>query len=53
MCDKNFNTTIVGLALEIWIHDPVDRITTANAGLNNNILISKDQNILDHYTNGK
>lgn len=53
VCDKNFNT-IIGQALEIhWTRDPFDRIVTANASLNNNILVTKDQNILDNYTNAE
>lgn len=53
VCDKNFNT-IVGHAIEItWTRDPFDRIITANADLNNNILITRDQNILDNYVNAK
>jgi len=53
VCDKNFNS-IIGHALEItWTRDPFDRIITANADLNNNILVTKDQNILDNYTNAK
>ena len=53
VCDKNFNT-IIAQSLEItWTRDPFDRIITANATLNNNILVTKDQNILDNYTNAK
>ncbi len=53
VCDKNFNT-IIAQSLEItWTRDPFDRIITANAALNNNILVTKDQNILDNYTNAK
>ena len=49
ICDKNFNT-IISRALDYsWTRDPFDRIIVANANLNQNILITKDQNILDHY----
>ncbi len=49
VCDKNFNT-IVNSALDIsWTRDPFDRIIVANAALNNNILLTKDQNILKNY----
>ena len=45
----DFNATI-SRALEIsWTRDPFDRIIVANASLDNNILVSKDQNILSHY----
>ena len=47
MCDKSFNT-IVSSALDFsWTRDPFDRIIVANA--NNNILVTKDQNILKNY----
>ena len=49
ICNKNFND-IISVALTItWTRDPFDRIITANALLNNNILLSKDQNILNNY----
>jgi len=53
ICDKSFNT-IVGRALELaWTRDPFDRIIIANAALNNNVLVTKDQNILENYKNAK
>jgi len=49
VCDKNFNTVVNG-ALDIsWTRDPFDRIIVANAALNDNILLTKDQNILRNY----
>ncbi|WP_427159440.1 type II toxin-antitoxin system VapC family toxin [Aliinostoc sp. HNIBRCY26] len=49
VCNKNFND-IISVALTItWTRDPFDRIITANALLDKNILLSKDQNILDNY----
>lgn len=49
MSDANFNTTI-SRALEIsWTRDPFDRLIVANAGLDNSILVSKDQSVLSHY----
>jgi PIN domain nuclease of toxin-antitoxin system len=49
-CNKNFNE-IISIALTInWTRDPFDRIITANAQINNNMLLSKDQNILNNYT---
>ena len=49
MCDKSFNT-IVSSALDFsWTHDPFDRIIVANAAINHNILVTKDQNILTNY----
>ena len=49
MCDKSLNTIISG-ALELsWTRDPFDRIIVANAAVNHNILVTKDQNILKNY----
>jgi PIN domain nuclease of toxin-antitoxin system len=49
MCDVNFNT-IVSCGLDIsWTRDPFDRIIVANAAVNKNVLLTKDQNILDNY----
>jgi PIN domain nuclease of toxin-antitoxin system len=49
VCDKDFNA-IVSRALALsWTRDPFDRMIVAHAGLHDNLLISKDQNILDHY----
>ena len=48
--DKNFNA-IISRALDIpWARDPFDRIIVASASLDDSILISKDQNILSHYS---
>ncbi|PAX56949.1 type II toxin-antitoxin system VapC family toxin [Brunnivagina elsteri] len=53
ICNKNFNN-IISISLTItWTRDPFDRIITANALLNNNILLSKDQNILNNYLYAK
>ncbi len=49
ICDKSFNT-IVSSALNFsWTRDPFDRIIVANAMINQNILVTKDQNILKNY----
>ena len=49
VCDKNFNI-IVNSALEIsWTRDPFDRVIVANAALNENVLLTKDKNILKNY----
>ncbi len=50
ICNKNFNE-IINITLTInWTRDPFDRIITANAQINKNMLLSKDQNILKNYT---
>ncbi len=53
VCDKDFNL-IISKSLAInWTRDPFDRIITANAHLNNNILVTKDKNILANYIYAK
>ena len=53
ICNKNFNE-IVSIALKInWTRDPFDRIITANAQINNNILLSKDRKILNNYAHAR
>ena len=53
ICDKSFNTIVSGALEFSWTHDPFDRIIIANAALQSNILITKDENILEHYKNAK
>ena len=49
ICTKPFNT-IVSHALQMtWTRDLFDRILVAHASINNNILISADQTIRNHY----
>ena len=53
VCEKDFNA-IVSHAIKLtWTRDPFDRLIVSNAALNNNILISKDQNILDQYPHAR
>jgi len=48
-CDRNFHD-VIDLAVKLsWTHDPFDRIIVANALLGKNILITKDQTILNNY----
>ena len=49
MCDKSLNTIISGALDLSWTRDPFDRIIVANAAVNHNILVTKDQNILENY----
>ena len=49
MCDKHFNTIVIGAFDVSWTRDPFDRIIVANAALNDNILVTKDQHILENY----
>ncbi len=49
VCAREFNA-IIGQAMRFsWTRDPFDRIIVAQAGLNDNILITKDQNILENF----
>ena len=49
VCDKEFDV-ITALACTLkWTRDPFDRIIAANAGLQENVLLTKDQTILGNY----
>jgi PIN domain nuclease of toxin-antitoxin system len=51
--DKDFNA-IIGEALKFsWTRDPFDRVIVANAGLDDSILVTKDQSILEHYPHAR
>ena len=53
ICDKDFSA-IVDQAMSLsWTRDPFDGIIVANASLSQNHLITKDQNILDHYPHAR
>ncbi|MBF0349577.1 MAG: PIN domain-containing protein [SAR324 cluster bacterium] len=53
VCDKTFNA-VIGQALQVtWTRDPFDRMITANAALDKNILLTRDQNILVNYSNAR
>ena len=53
VCEKDFNV-IVSQAIKFsWTRDPFDRLIVANAALNENMLISKDQNILKNYPHSR
>ncbi len=48
-CDKSFDAVISEALNYTWTRDPFDRLIVANAALNENLLITKDNNILDNY----
>ncbi len=53
VCEKTFSA-VVGQAMTIsWTRDPFDRLIVAHAGLNGDVLISKDQRILDNYLHAR
>lgn len=49
VCDKNFNDIVMGTLDLSWTRDPFDRIIVANAAVNENLLITRDKNILKNY----
>lgn len=49
ICNKNFNTIVSGSFDLSWTQDTFDRIIVANAAINHNTLVTKDQNILNNY----
>ena len=53
VCEKDFNVVISQAIKLKWTRDPFDRLIVANAALNDNILISKDQNMLAHYPHAR
>jgi PIN domain nuclease of toxin-antitoxin system len=53
VCEQNFNGIITKALAIKWTRDPFDRIITANAGLKDNILITKDSNILANYLHAR
>ena len=53
VCDKNFSAVISQAIPFKWTRDPFDRVIVAQAALNDNILISKDQSILEHYVHAR
>lgn len=51
ICSKDFNAVINSAFALDWTRDPFDRIIVANASINHDILVSKDQSILKNYDN--
>jgi len=49
MCDKPFEAVVTRATVLSWTRDPFDRIIVAQAELNNNLLLSKDQDIRKNY----
>ena len=53
VCDRDFNAIVSQAMVFSWTRDPFDRIITANASLNDNILITKDQTISENYPHAR
>ncbi|MDR3556304.1 MAG: PIN domain-containing protein [Syntrophobacteraceae bacterium] len=49
VCGKDFREVVRNAMHQSWTRDPFDRIITAHAAMKNDILITKDGHILDHY----
>ena len=49
VCAKPFNSVMDGALQMTWTRDPFDRILVAHASLHDDILISSDQTIRNHY----
>lgn len=53
ICDKDFNAIVSQSMTISWTRAPFDRIIVANANSSKDILITKDENILQHYDHAK
>jgi len=49
VCDKPFPSVVKESLNMHWTKDPFDRIIVAQAALNHNILLTKDETIQSHY----
>ncbi|HSN77572.1 MAG TPA: PIN domain-containing protein [Anaerolineae bacterium] len=53
VCTRPFNRIVTQALTCTWTRDPFDRLITANAALHDNVLLSKDRNILEHYAHAR
>ncbi|MBL1214286.1 MAG: hypothetical protein D8M61_13160 [Ignavibacteriae bacterium] len=51
LCGKDFISIIQIAKILKWTCDPFDRIITAHASIDNDILITKNDHITKHYKN--
>jgi PIN domain nuclease of toxin-antitoxin system len=51
ICKKPFSSIVAQASEQIWTRDPFDRIITAHAAVDGNILITKDETIRNNYEN--
>lgn len=49
ICPKPFNEVVTCATKLFWTRDPFDRMIVAHASLDENLLLSKDQTILNNY----
>ncbi len=50
VCNTKFEFVCKNAARQKWTRDPFDRLITAQAAITKSILITKDQNIRQNYT---
>jgi PIN domain nuclease of toxin-antitoxin system len=50
VCSKPLNRIVTEALAYTWTRDPFDRLITAHASLDDDILVTKDGNILRNYT---
>lgn len=53
ICTKPFNEVVSRALPYNWTRDPFDRLIVAHAALGNDLLISKDEAILDNYPHAR
>jgi PIN domain nuclease of toxin-antitoxin system len=53
ICPKPFNDVMAKATQLSWTRDPFDRILVAHASLNDDILVTNDQNIHAHYPHAR
>ena len=49
ICDREFNQVVSYAVKFYWTRDPFDRLIVAQAAVNENLLLTKDPVILEHY----
>ena len=49
ICEKPFNRMVTHALDFTWTRDPFDRVIVANAALDEDILITRDRDILENY----
>lgn len=49
VCPRPFDSVVIQAKAQTWTRDPFDRLIVAQAALQDNILVSKDEKILSSY----
>lgn len=53
ICERAFDAVVSQAMSLSWTRDPFDRLIVANARLNDNFLVTKDQKILENYSHAR